>query len=110
MTRIQIFTASRPDNQAGADDDVAVIEWARSRGATIELLDLANEPAAFDGNRVVSGFLARSGREALPLVLVDGEISLTGRFPSQDDCACWLGVMPTLQPVKKQSECCGGCC
>ena len=40
----------------------------------IERFNLAQQPLAFAENETVKGFLERSGQDALPLVLVDGEV------------------------------------
>jgi hypothetical protein len=40
----------------------------------------------------VKGFLQRSGATALPLVLVDGEIALAGRYPKRAELARWAGI------------------
>jgi len=58
----------------------ADVGWAQQRGATIERFNLAQQPLAFAMNPVVTAFLQRSGAEALPLVLVDGEVALAGRL------------------------------
>ena len=47
---------------------------------------------AFAENATVKGFLERSGQEALPVILVDGEIALAGRYPNRAELARWAGV------------------
>ena len=42
--------------------------------------------------RGVKGFLERSGQEALPLILVDGEVALAGRYPNRAELARWAGI------------------
>jgi hypothetical protein len=51
----------------------ANVEWAKQNGAKIDRFNLAQQPMAFAQNQTVKGFLGRSGQDALPLVLVDGE-------------------------------------
>ena len=65
---------------------------------------------AFADNAVVRGLLQRSGETALPVVLIDGELALAGRYPSRDDLARWAGVPTAAQP--KPAGCCSGgkCC
>lgn len=108
MTRIQIFSDSLSTHPA--DLGAALIDQAHGHGEAIECFDLATQAAAFTENSLVAGFLERSGKASLPLVLVDGEISLAGRFPTQAEFARWLGEAPRLQAARKPSECCGGCC
>ncbi len=105
MTNIQIFA----DFNA-ADAASKVIDQVREQGKTVDCFDLVQQAAAFEQNAAVADFLARNGKSALPLVLVDGEVSLAGRYPTEQEFARWFGGAVTLQPVKKQSDCCGGCC
>ncbi|WP_159726600.1 arsenite efflux transporter metallochaperone ArsD [Methylosinus sp. Ce-a6] len=85
----------------------ADVDWAKQNGARIERFNLAQQPLAFAENATVKGFLERSGQEALPLVLVGGEVALAGRYPSRGELARWAGLVETAtQP--KQSGCCGG--
>ncbi len=90
----------------------ADIEWAKGKGAVVERFNLAQQPLAFAAHPVVRAFLERSGAEALPVVLVDDEIALAGRYPSRQELARWFGIQegPTLLQVSK--GCCSeeGCC
>ncbi len=84
-------------------------KWASQMGARIERANLAQQPAAFAENAVVKGFLERSGAEALPLVLVDGEVALAGRYPSRGELARWAGIEIVAEAA---GDCCSGgrCC
>jgi hypothetical protein len=64
----------------------------------------------FAENATVKGFLERSGQEALPVILVDGDIALAGRYPNRAELARWAGVADEAEA--KQGSCCGGssCC
>ncbi len=70
----------------------ADVEWAKQSGAQIERFNLAQQPLAFANNAVVKAFLEQSGQEGLPLILVDGEVALSGRYPSRDELGGWLGI------------------
>ncbi|MDD4914393.1 MAG: arsenite efflux transporter metallochaperone ArsD [Methylococcales bacterium] len=85
----------------------ADVDWARQNGAIIERYNLAQQPMAFAENAVVKGFLERSGAEALPLSLVDGEIALAGRYPDRAELARWVGIEPAEQKTEA-SGCCSG--
>jgi hypothetical protein len=101
-----------------ADVDQALVSfsadaaWAKLNGAQIERFNLAQQPMAFAENRVVKGFLERSGQEALPLVLVNGEVALAGRYPNRTELARWAGVSQTSAETKSAGSCCSGskCC
>jgi hypothetical protein len=89
----------------------ADVDWAKQQGAQIERFNLAQQPMAFAENAVVKSFLERSGAEALPLILVDGEVALAGRYPNRTELARWAGIVQVEE--KTQSGCCGGsssCC
>lgn len=118
MKSIQIFDPALccSSGVCGTDVDQALvtasadIDWAKQQGANIERFNLSQQPLAFAENATVKGFLERSGQDALPLVLVDGEFALAGRYPNRDEISRWAGIAATLAPVKAQSDCCGGCC
>ena len=90
MTIIQIFDPALccSTGVCGVETDQALVtfaadvDWAKQNGAQIERFNLAQQPLTFAENATVKSFLERSGQEALPLILVDGEIALAGRYPN----------------------------
>lgn len=88
----------------------ADVDWAKQNGAQIERFNLAQQPMVFAENPMVKSFLERSGAEALPLILVDSEVALAGRYPNRTELARWAGI--ALEAEKPQSGCCSGsrCC
>lgn len=119
MTTIQIFdpVLCCSSGVCGVETDQALVtfaadvDWARQNGAQIERFNLAQQPLAFAENSNVKSFLERSGQEALPLILVDGDIALAGRYPNRTELARWVGVEET--PVELKSSSCGvktSCC
>jgi len=110
---IHVFEAL-PD---GSEADQALVNfaadvaWARQQGAPIERFERARQPLAFAHNAAVEDFVERGGEDALPLVLVDGEKALAGRYPTRGELARWAGLaQPTLQPVRAGDCCSGGNC
>jgi hypothetical protein len=101
MKTIQVFDPAMCCNTGvcGADVDQqlvtfsADVDWAKQQGAKIERFNLAQQPLEFANNSVVKGFLERSGQEALPLVLVDGEMALAGRYPNRTELARWADIV-----------------
>ncbi len=91
-------------------DFSADVDWAKKNGANIERFNLAQQPMAFAENSVVKSFLERSSAESLPLILVDGEVALAGRYPNRTELARWAAI--TSVEEKAPSNCCGGsrCC
>lgn len=120
MKTIQVFDPALccSTGVCGVDVDQALVDfsadadWARQNGAAIERFNLAQQPLAFAENTTVKGFLERSGQDALPLVLVDGEIALAGRYPSRDELSRWSGIDVSTGTEAKTKGCCSGsrCC
>jgi hypothetical protein len=85
----------------------ADLSWAKQHGAQLERFNLAQQPLAFAENATVRAFLERSGQEALPLILVDGEVALAGRYPNRAELARWAGIAADA-PQPPQGSCCAG--
>jgi Arsenical resistance operon protein ArsD len=115
MKSIQVFDPALccSTGVCGVDVDQALVsfsadvEWARQHGARIERFNLAQQPMAFAQNPTVKGFLERSGQDALPLILVDGEVAIAGRYPQRAELARWTGLL-MVAPAKAESGCCSG--
>ncbi len=119
MKTIQVFDPALccSTGVCGVDVDQALVgfsadvEWVKGQGASIERFNLAQQPMAFADHAAVNGFLERSGPEALPLVLVDGEVALAGRYPSRAELRRWAGLaQPLLQPLVAETVAAGNCC
>ena len=116
MTTIQIFDPALCCSSGVCGSDVdqelvgfsADVDWAKQQGAAIERFNLAQQPMAFADNSTVKAFLERSGAEALPLILVDGEVALAGRYPNRGELARWTAA--AVEEEAEESSCCGGCC
>ncbi|MFC0352016.1 arsenite efflux transporter metallochaperone ArsD [Undibacterium danionis] len=117
MKTLQIFDPAMCCNTGvcGVDADqqlvsfAADVDWAKKQGAQIERFNLAQQPMAFVENTVVKSFLERSGQEGLPLILLDGEIALTNRYPRRAELARWLGlsILPVAAGNASSKPCCG---
>ncbi len=120
MKSIQVFDPALccSTGVCGVDVDQALVsfsadvDWAKQNGAQVERFNLAQQPMAFAENSIVKGFLERSGQEALPLILVDGEVALAGRYPNRTELARWAGITPAAAESKPAKSCCSGtgCC
>ena len=118
MSKIQIFDPALccSSGICGVDVDQALVafaadvDWLKQHGGDIERFNLAQQPLAFAENTTAKAFLERSGAEALPLILVDGEVALAGRYPRRAELARWAGISELK--VAAPSPCCGssGCC
>ena len=100
MKTLQVFDPALccSTGVCGVDIDQALVafaadvDWAKQNGAQIERFNLAQQPLAFAENAAVKRFLETSGQEGLPLILLDGEAVLSGRYPSRDELTEWLGI------------------
>ena len=120
MKTIQVFDPAMccSSGVCGTEVDQALVnfsadvDWAKQNGIGIERFNLAQQPMAFADNAIVKGLLERSGESALPVVLVDGELALAGRYPSRDDLARWADVKPiaSATPPAKVKNTAGSCC
>ena len=93
----------------------ADVAWVRSQGVAIERFNLAQQPMQFAETPAVSAFLTHAGEEGLPLVLVDGQVVLTGRCPGRAELARYAGLPAPQAAIKGivKSGCCSGssgCC
>lgn len=117
MKTLQIFDPAMCCNTGvcGVEADqqlvsfAADVDWAKKQGAQIERYNLAKQPMVFAENVVVKSFLERSGTEGLPLILLDGEIALTNRYPRRAELARWLGlsILPVAASTPNSAPCCG---
>lgn len=118
MTTIQIFDPALccSTGVCGVEVDQnlvdfsANLDWAKQNGAQIERFNLAQEPLAFAENGRVKAYLERSGQEALPLILVDGDVALAGRYPNRSELARWAGLEEAISTPSQQSCCSGSSC
>ncbi len=93
----------------------ADVESLKRSGGDIVRLNLAQDPLAFAENPLVKGLLARSGQSALPVILVEGEIALAGRYPTRSELFLFAGFTESPEAGMKKvapSGCCDdrGCC
>lgn len=88
----------------------ADVAWAKTEGAQIARFNLAQQPMAFAEDATVKSFLERSGHEALPLILVDGEVALAGRYPNRAELARWTGIALPAETTGTSSCCPGNRC
>ena len=73
--------------------------------------NLTQNPAAFVENETVKTALTEKGEAALPVMLVNGKVAVTGKYPDRVELASWFKLKATATPAPaKSSCCCGGSC
>jgi hypothetical protein len=114
MKKIEIFDPALccSSGVCGTEVDQALVtfsadvDWLKQQGGAISRYNLSQQPMAFVENKVVHAFLERSGEKGLPLVLVDSEIALAGRYPSRDELGRWCKIdAAPKEPEPSSSSC-----
>ncbi len=71
----------------------ADLDWLRAGGVGVTRFTLSQEPGRFAENAHVRALLETHGEDALPVVIVDGEVRASGRYPARDELAGWAGAL-----------------
>ena len=100
-----------------------VVNSLKKNGVEIERFNLTSAPMEFVNNKVVNQLISGKGVENLPAVVLDGEIIITGRYPTNEELSELLNVPMNLLGEKKTAvkvtvthkksggcNCKGGCC
>lgn len=80
------------------------LRWAEAQGAHVARHNLGSDPGAFVASPKVTGLMQAFGEEALPVLVVDGEIAVHGRYPSRDELG---GLLAAASSEPKASGGCG---
>jgi arsenite methyltransferase len=83
------------------------LRWVESQGAEVSRHNLSSDPDAFVANPKVTGLMAAFGEGALPVLVVDGDIAIHGRYPSREELAGVLAVK--AEPIVELAQSSGGC-
>ena len=90
-----------PDVDTKLVQFAADLDWLKSQGVIVQRHNLSQNPAAFVENEPVKTALTERGEAALPVILLNGKIAVTGRYPERNE---WV----TLLKLKEStSACCG---
>jgi hypothetical protein len=90
----------------------ADLDWLKSQGVLVQRQNLSQNPGAFVENTLVNQTLNEKGETALPLVLVNGKVAVTGRYPDRKELAELLDLKVSVSTNAAKSGCCcgGGTC
>lgn len=87
-----------------------LLDGLKKNGVEVERFNLSNSPQEFINNKAVNEFINKNGVEGLPLTLLDEEIAVTGRYPTNDEVARLTNISiekPRSAKVKLKRT--GGC-
>lgn len=62
-----------------------VINSLKNNNVNVERFNLSNSPQEFVSNRTVNKFINEKGVDGLPATVIDGEIIISGRYPTNDE-------------------------
>jgi len=92
--------------QFGAD-----LDWLKSQGVLVQRHNLSQNPGAFVENALVKAALTEQGEAALPILLANGKLALTGSYPTRQELAARFKLNATATPEPPKSGCgCSGAC
>jgi len=58
--------------------------------------------------KLVQNSVTEKGEAALPVILVNGKVASTGRYPAGSELALWFKLKAKSPSAPTQSSCCGG--
>lgn len=90
-----------------------VLNTLKLKGIDVERFNLSNAPAEFIKNQAVNDFIMKNGADKLPVTVVDGEILVSEKYPSNIEFEQWLELpIGTLsaKTAPTNNDCCGGGC
>jgi len=68
------------------------LEWLKTKGVSVQRINLAQEPERFVENSIVKEILTRSGEDELPVILVDEKLASLGQFPDRHALVTMAGL------------------
>jgi len=81
-----------------------VLNTMEKNGVTVERYNLSNSPQVFVTNKVVNDFIKAKGVDGLPLTVLEGEIVITGRYPSNDEFVKLLNIPESILGEQKPAN------
>lgn len=99
-----------------------VLNTLEKNGVKVNRYNLSNAPQEFVTNKVINDLLKNKGVDELPATIVEGEIVITGRYPSNQEFITLLEIPKsfleqkprTIKATIKKSKGCGcsggNCC
>lgn len=92
-----------------------VLNSLKKNGVEVKRYNLSSAPIEFVNNKTINDFVNKKGVDELPAVMLDGEIVITGRYPTNEEFiklldipASILGEKVKVKVTPKKTG--GGCC
>ncbi|WP_028845445.1 arsenite efflux transporter metallochaperone ArsD [Thermodesulfovibrio thiophilus] len=100
-----------------------VLDTLKKHGVIVDRFNLNSAPAEFIKDKTINAYINKKGTEGLPAVMVDGEIVITGRYPTNEEFTKLLDLPEDVLGIKRKPitvkvsmkksggcNCKGGCC
>jgi len=84
-----------------------VLNTLENNGVHVDRFNLTNAPQEFVTNKIVNSFINEKGVEGLPVIVIDGEIVIIGRYPSNEEFVNLLNVPENLIGEVSETKGCG---
>lgn len=82
----------------------AVLKTLKNNGVHVERFNLSNAPQEFVTNKNVNNYINETGVDGLPVVVIDDVITITGRYPSDDEFVTLLKIPESYIGEKVNTE------
>ena len=69
-----------------------VLNSLKKNNIEVQRFNLSDSPQEFVNNKVVNNFINEKGVDDLPVTILDGEIVLTGKYPTNEELVKLLDV------------------
>lgn len=125
MKKVQIFEPAMccPTGLCGVGVDPellrisTVLNSLEKNNVKVDRFNLTDTPMEFVNNKKVNEFIFANGVEKLPIVTLDGEIVIEGRYPSNEEFIKLLEIPENYlsqgedpEETEETSDNSGGCC
>lgn len=91
-----------------------VLNTLKKNGVEVQRFNLSSAPQEFVNNKAVNQFINTKGVDELPVAVLDGQIVITGRYPTNEEFVKLLNIPGSIlgepqKAVKATSKRSGGC-
>ena len=114
MKTIEIFDPAMccPTGLCGTNIDpnlmriAVIIEKLKKEGIEVKRHNLRDEPQVYVDNTKVNELLQARGVDVLPITLVNGEVAVSGSYPTTKQMSEWSGVNLDFVSLSGNGCCC----
>lgn len=85
----------------------SLVDKLNKSGAKIERFNLTNNTKEFVENKTINNLLREKGEDILPVVMVNGEVLMTGKYPSNEE---FYEMLFLTDEAKEETNNDGGSC